>query len=280
MTYFSRFNKFYYFSSKFLRKMSTQHLAAGSALPPVSEDRLRLYSMRFCPYVERTKLVLEHRNIPHETVFVNLKSKPEWLFERNPLGLVPIIEYRGRIVYESAICDEFLEEMFPTPADAPPLMPRCPFDRAAARLLMQSFDKMTSKYFALMRQGDQTLTHKEKLEAFHVALEPFEDVLAKSGKPFFGGDNVGMADFHFWPFFERFDAMAAVAGDGLEILPAAKFPRLAAWKASMLDLDAVKRVLLPTELHRRFIVSYREGNPQYDMDDGIGDQLSSQSPKL
>jgi len=46
----------------------------------------------------------------YETVFVNLRRKPDWLFERNPLGLVPILEYKRNVIYESAVCDEFLEK--------------------------------------------------------------------------------------------------------------------------------------------------------------------------
>lgn len=38
-------------------------LLIGDALPPVDPSCMRLYSMRFCPYVHRTKLVLEHKKI-------------------------------------------------------------------------------------------------------------------------------------------------------------------------------------------------------------------------
>lgn len=71
--------------------------------------------------------------VSHETVNVHLRNKPEWLFERNPLGQVPIIEYQGYAVYESAICNEFLEDAFPVPA----LYPKSAFKRAEARLQMK-----------------------------------------------------------------------------------------------------------------------------------------------
>ncbi len=41
-----------------------KHLKAGSECPPLKENELRLYSMRFCPYVRRSKLVLAAKNIP------------------------------------------------------------------------------------------------------------------------------------------------------------------------------------------------------------------------
>jgi len=80
----------------------------------------------------------------HETVHVNLKDKPDWLFERNPLGAVPILEHKGRVVYESAVCEEFLEEAFPESVTGThALLPSCPYERATVRLLMLKFDKVT-----------------------------------------------------------------------------------------------------------------------------------------
>jgi len=81
----------------------------------------------------------------HETVFVNLRRKPDWLFERNPLGLVPILEYKGNVVYESAVCNEFLEETFPgSSTGTRDLLPSCPKERATMRFLLQKFDRVCS----------------------------------------------------------------------------------------------------------------------------------------
>ena len=80
----------------------------------------------------------------HETVFVNLRNKPAWLFERNPLGLVPILEHRGNVVYESNVCNEFLEETFPgSSTGTRALLPSCPKRKAALRSLLQKFDTVS-----------------------------------------------------------------------------------------------------------------------------------------
>jgi len=76
-------------------------------------------------------------------VLINLKSKPDWLFERNPFGLVPILEHKGSVIYESAICNEFLEEAFPgSSTGTRDLLPSCPYERAAARLFIQQFSQV------------------------------------------------------------------------------------------------------------------------------------------
>ena len=36
-----------------------------AALPPLRRGILRIYSMEFCPYVHRTKLILEHKDVAY-----------------------------------------------------------------------------------------------------------------------------------------------------------------------------------------------------------------------
>jgi len=49
--------------------------------------------------------VLAAKGIEYECVNINLKDKPEWFLEINPLGKVPTIEMPdGKVIYESAIC--------------------------------------------------------------------------------------------------------------------------------------------------------------------------------
>lgn len=74
----------------------------------------------------------------HEVVNVDLKHKPTWFLEMAPYGLVPVIEYKGKVIYESAICDEFLEESFSEPR----LLPTCPFEKAKSKMLMHDYDKV------------------------------------------------------------------------------------------------------------------------------------------
>lgn len=43
--------------------------------------------MKFCPYAQRTRLVLNAKGIPHDVVNINLKDKPEWYFKIHPEGI-------------------------------------------------------------------------------------------------------------------------------------------------------------------------------------------------
>ena len=92
-------------------------------------------------FVGSYKLLFVRR---HESVLVNLKSKADWFFERNPSGLVPIIEHKGSIIFESAICNEFLEEAYPgSSTGTRDLLPSsCPYKRAAVRLFIDKYNQV------------------------------------------------------------------------------------------------------------------------------------------
>lgn len=228
----------------------------GTAFPPLEKGKLRLYSMRFCPYAQRTRLVLSHKKIPHETVNVDLKEKPEWFIERNPLGLVPTLEQDDHIVYESLITCDYLDDLYPSDR----LTPADPYKQARDRMLVDFFgNKFVPNYYKALRSKGED---QEAVEALKKALQRLEDELGVSGK-FFGGEKIAMIDYMMWPWFERLVVLA-------ETVPAVNwsetsFPRTYGWTKSMLADPAVKETFFDKETHVKFMASYLEGKPNYDI---------------
>ncbi|KAK3086228.1 hypothetical protein FSP39_015463 [Pinctada imbricata] len=213
--------------------------------------------MRFCPFAQRTRLVLAHKNIPHETVNVHLRpveAKPNWFLERNPLGLVPVLEKDGKIVYESVVCNEYLEAMYPEKK----LLPSDPFELAQQKMLQERLGKMTGPAMKYRMSGGSEETFSE-LQNF---MKLPEEVLGKQGN-FFAGDNVGMIDYNLWPFFERVETYTVIFNR--EILPKDKFPRLRAYIERMMSLPAVKECYTTPEQMLEFGKSSEGGNPNYDL---------------
>src|SRR5438093_5205785 len=97
---------------------------------------ITLYDADRCPYCARVRIVLAEKGIPYETVAIDLQNRPAWLYEKNPLGKVPVLEEDTFVLPESAVINEYLEERYPEPA----LLPADAADRAAARLAVHRFD--------------------------------------------------------------------------------------------------------------------------------------------
>lgn len=94
-------------------------------------------------------LIQENRTCPalfkslvssrHEVININLKNKPEWFLQKNPSGLVPVLEdSRGRLICESLITCEYLDEAYPEKK----LFPDDPYERACQRMILELFSKV------------------------------------------------------------------------------------------------------------------------------------------
>src|SRR5919202_3828095 len=114
-----------------------------------------LYTAERCPYAARARIVLAEKGLPYEPVDIDLGDRPAWLYEKNPLGKVPVLEEDGGLVLpESEVIMEYLEERFPEPA----LWPADPAERALGRLWLDRFDaRLGDDYYALRRGRESEL---------------------------------------------------------------------------------------------------------------------------
>jgi RNA polymerase-associated protein len=110
-----------------------------------------LYDASRCPYCARVRIALAEKGIPYDAVAIDLSDRPDWLYEKNPTGRVPVLEEGDWALPESAVILEYLEERYPEP----PLLPADPADRAEVRLLIDRFDlNLGDAYYAFRRGED------------------------------------------------------------------------------------------------------------------------------
>lgn len=238
-------------------KITEFSFGRGQECPPRKPGVLRLYSMRFCPYAQRTRLVLEHKHIKYETVNVNLKRKPDWLFEMNPIGLVPVLEWDGGVLHESATCNDYLDEAYP----GVKLNPADPYQRARDRQLWESMNKLISSFYEVAGTRGQD---KKVFDRMMRAFTRYEKELAsRGGGPFFGGKKVCMADFMLWPWFERLPVVNKIVPE--TTITTMNYPLLATWIKHMYQLPAVKSTLFDPDSHAHFLKTLQiDKNPDYD----------------
>lgn len=199
--------------------------ATGSSQPSFPDDeKLRLFSMRFCPFAHRILLVLTAKDIPYHVFNINLTEKPEWYLKLNPNGKVPAIQITGHpnepVLIESMIIAEYLDEKYPQVK----LFPNDPLKKAQTKLWVESFTPIIPVVSRLMYSQNSDDEIDKQLGTLYAELEKFNTKLAESGTPYFGGDKPGILDFAIWPWFERFGVVKENVGDKFHF--DAKFPAL------------------------------------------------------
>jgi len=99
---------------------------------------MKLYSYYRSSAAYRVRIALALKEIPYETVVVNLRDKshlqrhPDYL-TLNPLGVVPTLVHGSNTIPQSAAILEYLEEAYPSPA----LLPADAIARARVRAMGQ-----------------------------------------------------------------------------------------------------------------------------------------------
>lgn len=131
---------------------------------------MRLIDAARCPYCARARIALAEKAVAHETVEIDLGNRPEWVYELNGSGRVPILD--GEFVLpESAVIMEYLDERFPER----PLLPQDAVERARARLLVFRFDDLLGRDYYAYRRGDPNEL-AQRLDELEVGQSLFADV--------------------------------------------------------------------------------------------------------
>jgi stringent starvation protein A len=180
---------------------------------------LTLYDAPRCPYCARVRILLAEKQVEYEPVVIDLADRPAWLYEKNPLGRVPVLEEGAFVLPESAVVNEYLEERYPEP----PLWPLDAAERALARLQVHRFDRLTTPYYALRRGDEQA---RPKLER---ALAELDALL--TAQPFVTGREYGLADIAYVPWLLRLPRAVGVELDA--------WPAVADWVGRLLERPAV-----------------------------------------
>ena len=180
---------------------------------------ITLYDADRCPYCARVRIVLAEKGIEYETVEIDLVDRPAWIYEKNPLGRVPVLEEDTFLLAESAVIDEYLDDRYPEP----PLWPADPAERALRRMLVFRFDELSRPYYAL-RRGDDGAADR-----LDFVLSELDALL--QGQPFLTGREFGLADIAYVPWILR-------ARDRLDV-DLSRFSALSDWVARLEERPSI-----------------------------------------
>ena len=154
---------------------------------------ITLYDAARCPYCARVRILLAEKEIPFETVEIDLENRPAWLYEKNPVGKVPVLDEGDFVLPESRVIMEYLEERFPEP----PLLPPQPAERALVRLRFERFDDFSRPYYCVVFNGEPAGVLDAELAKLDAAL---------AGSPYLAGSQFSLADIAYVPWIVRAEA--------------------------------------------------------------------------
>ena len=141
---------------------------------------------------------------------IDLDNKPDWFLKMSPYSKVPVIRHGEAIVWESAVINEYLEEVFPDP----PLLPSDPLGRSTVRVWIDfaNIRMVPHAYKMMLRQdAEGQALHLRRLSEAVLFME-YEGLRKLSPGPFWLGATPGLIDFTFYPHVRRFVALEHYRG--------------------------------------------------------------------
>lgn len=206
--------------------------------------RLELVSFALCPFVQRAVIALREKGVPHDLTYIDLEDPPEWFRAISPFGKVPLLRVDDAVLFESAIINEYLDEVYP-----PRLHPADPLERARHRgwvefgstLLVDQYELLTAKTEGRFR---------DKLDALRHKLGRLDTELNADG-PFFAGGGFSLVDCACAPFFMRLAVVQWLHPDLGELLP----ERTRGWSHALLARPSVAASVIE-DFPPRFLEHY------------------------
>ncbi len=182
----------------------------------------------WCPYCQKTMLLIEEKQVPIAIDLVPMRSygdKPESFMRKVPGGLLPAIEVNGRVITESSVIMELLDEWHPPEEGYKPMMPQ----DTAGRQRFQTLSRLERELFSWwctllfrpeMMGGAYPLSKlmggggngamSGSMQGFMDCLKKVDAELQKTDSPwFFEQDYPTMIDFVYVSHVERMLASCA-----------------------------------------------------------------------
>ena len=187
---------------------------------------------------QKVRLVLAEKSLAWQDRRIDLRANEhlqDWYLELNPNAVVPTLVHDGRVIVDSSVINEYLEEVFPQV----PLMPREAYGRARMRAWRQYIDEVPTPairvpsfnafilkgwsamsddafegavekrtvrrhfYRKMGRAGFGEAELREALERLRQTLERMEKALA--GAPWLVGEALTLADLSVVPTVVRLE---------------------------------------------------------------------------
>jgi glutathione S-transferase len=190
--------------------------------------QLHLISFKTCPFVQRAVITLKHKQIDYDITFIDLADPPDWFIELSPLKKVPVLKVDDEVLFESAVINEYLDEI-----TGGELQPSDSLARAKNRAWVEFASNMLGNLYMMKMSKDEERYNKYR----DTLVDQLHRVEKRLGDgPWFNGDEFSLADTAFAPFFRQ----NSVAQNRMSVIDPASMPKVTAWGERLLALPEVR----------------------------------------
>ena len=238
---------------------------------------LYLYHHHTSVCAAKTRLALVEKGLDWDGEIIRLRERDQHqpaYVAKNPFGLVPMLEHDGKVLVESNVINEYLDDVFPDP----PLRPKDPYQLARMRVWTRMTDEnihaaagvvttaiayrhvaahgnqisgaldpyKQARKIASFEDGIDNLHFRTAMRRYDMLMDQIDQTLAGTGpgEALTGGGpdwlvgDYSLADVAFAPYMERLQCCA------LEFLWEDDRPRVADWYARLKARPAYKKAIL------------------------------------
>lgn len=259
---------------RLLRDVGRLGAPSTRLLSDVGTGKLTYYSAWFCPFAHRTTLALAHHGVDYEWIeALGWETRPatgdeahaaddreEWVYhwkspdllKANPEGMIPTLEYDGRVATESIPCLELIDDLAKHQGSKKSLVPDDDvWLKAHLRVWADKVNKTCcSEYYNVLVQPDDD----DRLSAFQ-RLVAARDAFAAQLGPFFANrSEPSIVDFVLLPYAYRFYVLDHYRG--FRLPPNDPYDK---WLATCLDLPGIRSTLPDKDRYLSHIAKYASG---------------------
>lgn len=184
--------------------------------------------------------MLSEKSIPFEVTEIDLKNKPDWFLKISPYGKVPVLQHDGEVLYESAVINEYLDEVFPDVR----MLAETPAQRAHMRIWIDFCNtRVQPGLVGVLKAAPEEFD--AKVRAFEEGLAALEEYLESRDMPapFFAGEAFSLVDATYAPAFERFAVLPRLRGYEIP----GRFARVKRWMTTLAVHPSVEATATPLE---------------------------------
>ena len=182
----------------------------------------------YCPFIQPSIVTLGEKGADFKVTYIEPGNRPGWVNEVSPQGVTPFLLVDGKVLFESAVMNEFINEV-----TSGNLNPDDAFAKAQNRMwISRSYDLLDHIYE--LKTTDDYGVFESEAKKLRAKLSTIDAEIGENA--FFNGCDFSLVDGAFAPVFRSI----AVLDDQFSAGILDALPNVARWSKNILDRPSVQ----------------------------------------